>query len=336
MKKRTVFLCFASLLFIQLTAFAQKPAAYHVAKTFKINGDGKWDYIAQNPINGNIYVAHGVRVNIIDKNSGATIDSISNTQGVHGIAFVPSVSKGFTSNGKANNLSVFDIHTNKILGTITTGESPDAMIYDAFSKKLFVCNGHSKSISVIDPTTDQVVTTIQVSGKPETIVTDDEGKLYVNIEDKNEITVIDAKTMSPAAHWSLGKGTEPTGLAIDKKNKRLFAGCGNKMLVIVNMQNGHLIDYVAIGDDCDGVAFDAKLNHIYTSNGEGTLTIIKEKSANEFIVLEHLKTQKGARTLAVDESTHLVYLPVAEMASGSEGKKTAIIHNTFSVLCIGH
>ena len=318
------------------TLFAQNANLYHVAKTFKVEGDGKWDYIAQNPVTGNIYIAHGTIVNIIDKNTGAAKGTIANTDGVHGIGFAPKYGKGFTTNGKLNNVTVFDIKTNKVLAQVKTGESPDAIIYDAFSKKMIVCDGHSKSITVINPADNKVTATISVDGKPETAVSDDAGKIYVNLEDKNEISVIDAKTFKVVAHWSLGKGEGPTGLAIDKKTKRLFAGC-DKMLVIINMENGSLVDYQPIGDGCDGVAFDAGLQQIYASNGEGTLTVIKENNANDFKVLENTPTVKGARTLVVDETTHQVYLPVADrQPSSGEGKKADLVPGTFRVLVVGN
>ncbi|MGI8633852.1 MAG: YncE family protein, partial [Segetibacter sp.] len=248
-------------------AFSQN--SFKISKIFHIASSGGWDYLA---INGDkLYVSHGGQVNILDKNNGDSVGVIENTTGVHGIAFVPSLNKGYTSNGRLNNVTVFDLKTNKVLGQIATGQNPDAIMYDNFSKTIITCNGRSNDLTFIDPVKGEVTNTIAVGGKPETAVSDDAGKLFVNVEDKNEIVEIDTKAFKVENHWSLAPVEGPTGLAIDTKTRRLFAGC-EKLLAVVDATNGKLVARVPIGDGCDGVAFDAATKNVYTSNGEGTMT----------------------------------------------------------------
>ncbi len=221
---------FCSCLALAITSCAQKPG-YKIVKTFHIASPGSWDYLAVN--NNRLYVSHGTQVNILDKNSGDSLGVIDSTTGVHGIAFINSLNKGFTSNGRLNNVTVFDLKTDSVTGYIATGQNPDAIMYDEFSKKIYTCNGRSNDVSVIDPVSEKVVATIPVWGKPEIAVADGNGKLFVNIEDKNEVVEIDAKTNAVLNHWPLKGGEEPTGLAFDKTTNRLFAGC-DKLLVVLD------------------------------------------------------------------------------------------------------
>ena len=308
---------------------------YHISNTFHIQSAGKWDYIAVCPVGNNIYVSHATQVNILDKNTGDSVGVINNTTGVHGIAFAPEFGKGFTSNGKLNTVTVFDINTNQELDHIKTGENPDAIMYDQFTKKVYVCDGHSKSLTIIDPSNNQVVATVELGGKPETAVSDEAGKIYINMEDKNEIVEVNTKTNTVENRWSLGKGEGPSGLAIDTKTKRLFSGCDNKMLIVMNLENGKIVKQLPIGDGCDGVAFDKATKTIFSSNGEGTLTVIKEKSPNEFTVIANVVTKRGAKTLAVDEKTHKVYLPTAEFEKNTPANaKPSMVPGTFQVLVV--
>jgi YVTN family beta-propeller protein len=313
---------------------------FHVLKTFHIASPGGWDYIAVGPGNNRLYVSHGMQVNILNQTTGDSVGVIENTTGVHGIAFIPSLNKGYTSNGRLNNVTVFDLTTNAVLGQVATGENPDAIMYESFSKKIITCNGRSKDLSIIDPVENKVMATVAVGGKPETAVSDDAGKIFVNVEDKNEIVVVNAKTFTVENHWTLAPGDAPTGLAIDKKTNRLFAGCSdNKLLVVMDAGNGNIIDKITIGEGCDGVAFDAIHSNIFTSNGEGTLTLIHEQSASSFKVVETVITKRSARTLAIDEQKQMVYLPAADMekpAAGSDPKaRPKMIPGTFQVLVVG-
>jgi YVTN family beta-propeller protein len=331
--KQSIFSVFiiASLFNCTNHAIAQ---GYKLTKTFHVASPGGWDYISVNTKSNKLYLSHGTQVNILDKATGDSIGIIPNTTGVHGIAFDNDLGKGYTSNGRINNVTVFDLATDKIITQVATGENPDAIFYDAYSKKIITCNGRSKDLTVIDAATDKVVATIPVGGKPETAVSDKAGKVFVNIEDKNEIVAIDINKYEVIAHWSLNGGESPTGLEIDVKTKRLFAGC-EKQLVVMDATNGKVVTTLPIGDGCDGVAFDNNTKLILTSNGAAaTMTVIKEYGANNFKVIENAVTKKGARTICVDETTHKAYLPTADyepQAAGQTGRPK-MINGSFQVI----
>jgi YVTN family beta-propeller protein len=228
------------------------------------------------------------------------------------------------------------MNDNKVLAQVATGQNPDAILYESFSKKIITCNGRSKNLTIIDPATNLVVDSVNVGGKPETAVSDGAGKLFVNVEDKNEIVVVDTRTFKVLNHWSIAPGEAPTGLSFDKETKRLFAGC-EKLLVVINATNGSIVDKLPIGDGCDGTAFDPVTKNIFTSNGEGTMTVIHEDNADKYTVVENVVTKKGARTLTLDYATHLIYLPTAEfepMAAGQQGRPK-MKAGTFQVLVVG-
>lgn len=328
-------LIFTALAFTSVKA--QKD--FHILKTFHIQSGGGWDYIAVGPGNNRLYVSHGTQVNILNQATGDSIGIIENTTGVHGIAFDKSQNKGFTSNGRLNNVTVFDLTTNAVITQIATGIGPDAIMYEPFTKKIITCNGRSNNLSIIDPVSNKLLDSIAVGGKPETAVSNGEGKLYVNIEDKNEIVVVDLKTLKVEAHWSIAPGEEPTGLVLDKKTNRLFAGCGgNKFLMVLNASTGVIVDSLPIGGGCDGAGFDAATKNIFTSNGDGTLSVYHEKSADAFELLTNVATKRGARTIAVDEQSHLIYLPTADFEPADPNvpkSRPKMIPGTFQVLVIG-
>jgi len=312
------------------SGYAQGASGFHVTKTFTIGSPGGWDYIAVGP-DQKIYVSHGTQVNILDAKSGDSVGVIPNTTGVHGIAFAGS--KGYTSNGRLNTVTVFDLKTAAVLQQISTGQNPDAIMYDPYSKKIITCNGRSHDLSVIDPATGQVTATITLDGKPETAVSDGAGKIFINVEDKNKITEVDITTNSVVASWPL-KADGPTGLAIDTKTKRLFAGC-DKQLVVMDATSGAIVASLPIGDGCDGVGFDSGLGLVFASCGEGKLTVIKEGSASDFTVFDNVATKKSARTCAVNEVTHEVYLPAAETQPGAAGERPKVVPGTFGVVVVG-
>ena len=305
--------------------------SYAVSKTFPIASPGGWDYIAVGP-NGRLYVSHGTQVNILDQKTGDSAGVIPNTTGVHGIAFVESLGKGYTSNGRLNNVTVFDLRTSAVLGQIATGQNPDAILYDPFSKTIITCNGRSHDLTLIDPEKGVVTATIALDGKPETAVSDNGGKIYVNIEDKNKISVVDIRSNKVIADWPLG-AEGPTGLAIDLQTKRLFAGC-DKQLVVIDATSGAIVTRQPIGDGCDGVGFDESQKLIFASCGEGRLTVIKENSASSFVVVENVPTKRSARTIAVDSRSHAVYLPAADTSPGAAGERPKMIPGTFGVLVV--
>ena len=293
-------------------SFAQNNSGYHVIKTFHAGGQGWWDYIAVNSSLKRIYVSHGTYVNILNEINGDSIGIIPNTNGVHGIAFAGPFNKGYTSNGRSNTVSVFDLKNNKVLKQINVGKNPDAIMYDFFSKKIFVCDGRSDEATVIDPSGDTVVASIDLNGKPEEAVSDSKGNVYVNIESKNEIVKINMKNYKIEDRWKIGKGESPSGLAIDTKNGILFSGCDNKLMVILSSKDGKVLAELPIGEGCDGVVFDNKYKDAFSSNREGTLTEVHEDSPEKFHVVANILTKKGARTSTIDENTHNLFLPTAD------------------------
>lgn len=331
-KFRLIFI--AGLLFCA-TAMSQN-TSFKVVKSYAIKSPGGWDYIAVN--NQKLYVSHSSQVNILNENSGDSIGFIPGTTGVHGIAFCNDLNKGYTSNGQLNNVFVFDLNSNKILKQIATGQNPDAISYDDFSKKIITCNGKSKSLSVIDPIKDVVIATIDLGGKPEEAVSNGKGQLFVNLEDKNEIAVIDMKVFSVLKKWPIAPGEGATGLALDRKTNRLFAGCDNKMLVVVDAENGKVVASVPIGEGCDGVVFDPINNLVFTSNGEGNMTVIKEGADNKFQVVQTVPTKKTARTIALDTSNQTLFLPSADIepaaADATANARRKIIPGSFKVLVV--
>jgi len=336
--KRKLLLAFCPVLLVLAIKPAYGQKDFKVLKTYHIPSSGGWDYIAVGPGNNRLYVSHSTQVNILNLATGDSVGVIPNTTGVHGIAFDRSQNKGFTSNGRLNTVTVFDLNSNAVLAQIPAGVNPDAIMYEPYTKKIITCNGRSKDISIIDPLSYKLLDSINVGGKPETAVSNGMGKLFVNIEDKNEIVVVNLLTRTVEAHWPLAPGEEPTGLAFDKRSNRLFAGCGNKYLAVVDASNGNLIKTLPIGDGCDGAGFDPGTNNIFTSNGDGTLTVYHENANDNYVLLGNFVTMRGARTIAVDEMTHLVYLPTAEFEAADPNVPKArpkMISGTFQVLVVG-
>lgn len=290
---------------------AQQATTLHITNRFPIKSNGGWDYITVDGENKRMFVSHGTQVNILST-SGDSINVINGTNGVHGIALVKPLNKGYTSNGRDNTCTVFNLTSYQPMAQIKVGTNPDAIFYDDFSKKVFVFNGRSHDASVIDPATDEVVATISLGGKPETGVSDGKGKIFVNSETTNEVITIDASTYKVIARYKLANGEEPSGLAIDRTTNRLFVGCGgNQTLIVMDAANGKNIASFKIGD-CDGAAFDPALKLIYTSNGDGSLSIIKEVSAGKFVQMANLPTEVSARTIGLDQKTHKLYLPASK------------------------
>jgi uncharacterized FlaG/YvyC family protein len=280
-----------------------------------LGGEGGWDYLIVDSKARRVYISHATHVVVVDADTNAVVGDIPNTNGVHGIAIVTDVNKGFTSNGRDNGVTVFDLKTLKPVANVAVGRNPDAIIYDPFSKRVFAFNGASHDATAIDVNTNSVVGTIALGGKPEFAVSDEKGNLYVNIEDKNEIVRFDPIKLTVENHWSIAPGEEPSGLAIDRKHRRLFSVCGNKLMAIVNADTGKVITTLPIGDGTDAAAFDPETGFAFSSNGEGTLTVIHEDSPDKFTVVENVPTQVRARTMALDAKTHQVFLVSAEFGT---------------------
>ncbi len=286
---------------------------YKIANKFQIEGDGGWDCLSVDDSTNRLFISHSTVVQVVDAASGKLLGTIPDTKGVHAIILAPDLNKGFTTNGKDTSVTIFNLQTLEVIAKIpVTGINPDVAVYDKFSHSVFICNKKSANMTVIDAIADKVIATITLDGKPEFPTTDNKGMVYVNIEDKNLIDVINVKTLKVEKKWPIAPGEEPSGLAIDMENNRLFVGCHNKLMVILDSKNGKVIKSLPIGEHVDGIAFDPGLHRAYSSNGEGTLTVIQEENKNKFKVLENVVTQKGARTLAINYKTHHIYLPTAE------------------------
>jgi DNA-binding beta-propeller fold protein YncE len=326
---------FQLLLLTLLTSTALLQAQYKVSKVFHIQSGGGYDYTTVDSASNCLYLSHGSQVNVINKLTGDSISVIKTEKDVHGIALAHEFGKGYISNGSLNNVLVFDLKTFKVLAHVPAGQFADGIFYDDYSKKVISCNGRGKSMTIIDPSTDEVSATVQLTGWPETAVSDNNGKIYVNNAEKSEIDVIDSKTYQIIHIWPIAPGKSASGLAIDRDAMRLFAGCDNQKLIVMNAVTGKVVTSLPIGNECDAVGFDKKLKRIYSSNGDGTLTIIEELSPEKFEVIQNLKTKKGARTQAVDQATHTIYLPTGDFAPKKQGDfRPSIIPGTFQVLVI--
>ena len=296
---------------------AQK-SEYRLSKSIQLTGDGGWDYLSVDEANQKLFVSHGSQVNVVDLKTGKQNSVIPSTEGVHGIAIANDLNKAFISCGKDSSVTVVDLTTFKLIAKITgTGKNPDAILYDPFSKKVFTFNGRSSNATVIDAVTLKVLVNIPLSGKPEFSQADGKGKIYVNIEDKSTIAIVNTVSLKVEKEWSIAPGEEPSGLALDIVNHRLFSVCGNKMMTVSDPLSGKVITTVPIGDGCDGVAFDSATKRIFASNGDGTMTVVQQVSADQYRVLENIPTQQGARTITVNKTTHHLYLSVAEYMHGT-------------------
>jgi YVTN family beta-propeller protein len=314
---------------------------YHLANKISIEGDGGWDYLAVDNINQHLFVSHGNEVNVIDLKSDKTIATIPNTKGVHGIAIANDLNKAFITDGKDNAVTIISLDTFDFIAEVDiNGQKPDAILYDEFSHKVFSYNAKSNDATILDAVTNKIIKVIPLGGKPEFSVTNSKGLIYVNIEDKNEIKTIDAKTLEVIATWSIAPGDEPSGLAIDLENNLLFSVCSNELIIIVNASNGKIVKTLPIGEGCDGVVFDPVKKLIFSSNGIGTITEIKVKNASDISVVETIKTQKSARTIALNKLTHQLYLSTADYGEKpvptleNPKPRAAILPNTFSVLVV--
>jgi DNA-binding beta-propeller fold protein YncE len=306
-----------------LSAYAQpEKSIYHVVNRFPVEGDGGWDYIAADENTGRLFVSHGMVTNVIDDHSGKLIGTIQDTKGVHGIALAQTEDKAFISCGKDSTVTVVNLATLEFISKIkVTGANPDAILYDEFSHKVFVFNGRTSNATVIDASTSEVTGTILLAGKPEFSVADGKGKVYVNIEDKSLIQQINSATMKVENTWSIAPGEEPSGLALDRAALRLFSVCDNNKMMIVNAVNGKVITSIEIGSRVDGCVFDPELKRAYSSNGEGTLTVVQEENPDKYSVLENVVTQKGARTICLNKKTHHLFLPTAEYGETPDATK---------------
>jgi DNA-binding beta-propeller fold protein YncE len=329
----------AFVLSFSLAGFGQGPSGYRLMDTIQVGGDGGWDILIADSKNHRLYVSHGTQAVVIDTATDKVVGNIPKANGIHGIAFSPKY--GFTTNGRDNAVTMFELDSMKVMGTIPTGKNPDALVYDKATDRVFVFTPGSNDCTVIDATGGKAIGTIALPGKPEFAVSDEKGKVYVNLEDKSSITEIDSKTMKVLNTWSIAPGEGPSGLAIDNKTHRLFAACDGKM-VAVDANTGKVVATVPTGQGTDGMEFDPDLKYVYSPNGgDGTLTIIHEDSPDKYSVVENVKTQARARTMTIDTKTHKVYLPIAQFGAAPAATKDnprprpTMVPNSFAVLVFG-
>jgi DNA-binding beta-propeller fold protein YncE len=314
---------------------------YHVIKSYKLGGEGGWDYLNLDSSSRRLYISRATHVIVIDADSGKPVGDIPDTPGVHGIALAPELGRGFVSNGREGTVTIFDIETLKPITKVKAGDNPDAILYDPATKRVFTFNGKSHDSTAIDAAKGTVVGTIKLEGKPEFAVSDGKGEIFVNIEDKSQLDAIDPDKLEVKSRWPLTPCEEPSGLSMDRKNRRLFAGCDNKMMAVVDADSGKVLATPAIGEGVDATAFDEGTGLAFASCGEGVLTVVREDSPSKFSVAENVKTQDGARTLALDEKTHEIFVVTAKFGPPpaptpeQPHPRHAILPDSFVVLVVG-
>jgi YVTN family beta-propeller protein len=318
------------------------PAGYRIRKTFAVGGDGGWDYLAFDSAARRLYITRATRVVVLDPDTGKVVGEIPNLSGVHGVALAQDLGRGFISNGRSDKVTVFDLKSLKVLSEVkSTGQNPDAILYDPASRRVFAFNGRSGSATVLDAASGQVAGTIPLGGRPEFAASDGKGSVFVNIEDKNELVAIDAAKLTVAKRWPLAGCDEPSGLAIDAAHQRLIVGCGNEVTPIVDSSTGRMVAKLPIGKGVDATGFDPGAALGYASCGDGTLTVMHEDAPDQWKVVAKAATRQGARTMAVDEKTHEVYLATAEFGprpaptAAEPHPRPAIVPGSFVILVVG-
>jgi YVTN family beta-propeller protein len=331
----------ACLFLVVPVASAESPAAgYHVIKKYPVTGEGGWDYLTVDGAARRLYISRATRVQVLDLDTGTLVGEIANTPGVHGIALAPDHGKGFTSNGRENTVTIFDLKTLKELDRVKVGTNPDGILYDPASDRVFTFNGRSHDATAIDAATGKVAGTVKLGGKPESAACDGKGRVYVNAEDKSEVVVLDSKELKALDHWSVKPGEAAVGLAMDREHGRLFCTCGNQKMVVLDADKGQVVKDLPIGKGTDFCVFDPDTGLAFSSNGDGTLTIV-ERDGDSYRVAANVPTQKGARTMALDPKTHNIVLvtagfkPQAPAASGSPRRRPEMEPGSFVVLIVG-
>jgi DNA-binding beta-propeller fold protein YncE len=328
---------------MQLTAVAflallADPSGYHLLKTIPVPGDGGWDYVTVDAAARRVYVSHGTQVDVLDADSGEPVGKVTGQQGVHGIAVAADLGRGFISNGRSDRVTVFDLKTLQPLGEVATGKNPDCIIYDASTKRVFAFNGNGASVTAIDAAAGKAAGTIDLGGKPEYAAADGAGHVFVNLEDKNELVKLDANKLSVLGRFPIAPGATPVSLAFDPKNQRLFVGCRNKQLVVVDAENGKVVTTVPIGDRVDASAYDPELGLVFSSCGDGTVTVVKQESADKYSVAETVKTRPQSKTTGLDPKTHRLFIPGAEYkapAAGQPRGRPTMVPGSFVVMLFG-
>lgn len=337
---KTAALVVLCIFLVNITSYAADPG-YHVIKKLQLGGEGGWDYLTVDAAARRLYISRSTHVIVVDIETDKVVGDIPDTPGVHGIALAPELNRGFTSNGKANTATIFDLKSLNLIGHVKTGENPDAILYDPASARVFTFNGRSKDATAIDAATGAVVGTIALGGKPEFAVADGRGKVYVNIEDTDEVAEIDSRKLILTKRYSINPCEEPSGIGIDGEHHRIFSGCHNRVMTVLDTEADKVIASVPIGESVDGNGFDPKTGLAFSSNGDGTLTVVQETSPGKYEVVETVTTQRGSRTMTIDPKTHNIYLPAAQFSpqaasiAGGPRPRPVMIKDSFAVLVVG-
>jgi DNA-binding beta-propeller fold protein YncE len=321
----------------QKTVMAASISEYHLLTRRTLGGEGFWDYLAIDGAARRLYISRWSHVMVVDADTYRVVGDIPGIQGVHGIAIASEYGRGFITEDEANQVTIFDLKTLKKIGTTKTGQGPDAIIYDAASKRVFTFNGGSGNATAIDARTGVVAGNIDLGGDPEFAAADGQGHIYDNLEDKSEVLQIDSKTLKILNRWPLAPGESPSGMAIDRAHRRLFIGCHNKMMVVMDADTGKVVETTAIGEGVDANRFDPGTQLAFSSNGDGTLTIVREDTPGTYTVVSNVRTRRGARTMELDGKTHRVYLVTAELGPQPQTPHTPppMTPGTFTLLVYG-
>ena len=326
-----------SILFsLAALAVARADGQYHLVKEIPIGGDGGWDYLSVDSAAHRLYVSHATKVVVVDLEKDSVAGEITNTPGVHGLAPAPDLSRGFVSCGREDKCAIVDLKTFQTISKVDTGKNPDAMLYDPARQEVYMFNHTGGSATVIDAKSGKVIATIPLDGKVEFGAVDTKAeRVFVNLEDKSELAVIDTKTHTVTNRWPIAPGEEASGLAFDEKNHRLFLGCGNKTMVMMDSVSGKVLASVPIGDGVDANAFDPATQLAFASCGDGTTTIAHE-DGDKLTVVQTLSTQKGSRTMAIDPATHKIYLAAAKFDEPAAGQRRGKMQpGSFKILVYG-
>lgn len=345
-KRNPALSCFAAAFLVAAICANATPLfaadTYRVQDTWKLGGDGGWDYLTMDPAAHLLYITRGNRVMVVDVQTGKLAAEIPGFDGIHGVALDSAGKYGYVSDGRANMVRVFDRGTHQIVASIPVDQGPDSIVFEPVHKYVFSLNGHGKSTSVIDTATNKVVATIPLPGRPEFAGADGKGAIFVNIEDKSELARIDAATLKVTATWPLAPCDGPSGLAIDQANRRAFSVCDGKTMAVTDLDSGKVIATPAIGQGPDAAGFDPERGLVFSSNGQdGTLTILHQDSPDSYSLVQTVPTKRGARTMALDPSTGKVYLVTADFGPRPAPTPTnprpwpTILPGTFTVLVVG-
>ncbi len=333
MNRNYLLFCGSLLLAAPATMALADGPAFHVTSRQALAGDTKWDYLSFDSASHRLFIAHSDHVDVFDTEQKKLVGSVDNTAGVHGVALAPELDRGYTSNGASSTVTIFELSTLRVLGALPTEKKPDAIVYDPFSQRVFVANGDSGTLTVVDAKTGKLVATIAVGGQLEFQAVDGKGRLYVNVESKNLLAVVDTTQLKVLTQYDISTACDaPTGLAIDPATQRLFVGCRNQKMAVVAGDSGKILASMPVGKGCDATAFDPVLRQAFASSGDGTLTVV---SSETYAVSQVVATQPTGKTMALDPVTHRIYVAVADVeAPATKGVRQKLKAGTFTLLTI--